>query len=65
MPSPKLVASGEAAKEIGVNRSTLSRWWQQGLVTPSLVTAGGQARWDLEDLKRQLQEQQRRGDSDE
>ena len=55
MPSPKLVATGEAARQIGVARTTLFRWWQDGKVTPALVTAGGQARWDVEDLKYQLE----------
>lgn len=53
---PKLVATGVAAREIGVARTTLFRWWQDKLVTPALVTAGGHARWDVEDLKRQLRE---------
>lgn len=51
-----LVATGVAAEQIGVARSTLARWWAQGLVKPALVTAGGHARWDVEDLKRQLRE---------
>ncbi len=53
---PKLVATGEAAREIGVARTTLFRWWKAGLVEPELVTAGGQARWDVESLKKQLRE---------
>jgi DNA-binding transcriptional MerR regulator len=52
----KLVPTGDAAKEIGVARTTLARWWQHGLVEPALVTAGGHARWDVDDLKRQLRE---------
>lgn len=55
MPS-NLVATGIAAQEIGVARSTLARWWATGLVEPALITAGGHARWDVEDLKRQLRE---------
>lgn len=54
----RLVTTGEAAKVIGVGRATLARWWAEGLVTPALVTAGGHARWDVEDLKRQLRERQ-------
>ncbi|MFI6307449.1 MerR family transcriptional regulator [Amycolatopsis thailandensis] len=51
---PKLVATGVAAQAIGVDRGTLVRWWQQKKVTPAVVTPGGHARWDLEDLRRQL-----------
>jgi DNA-binding transcriptional MerR regulator len=50
----KLITTGEAAKEVGVDRGTLHRWWQEGIVEPSLVTAGGQGRWDIDDLRRQL-----------
>jgi DNA-binding transcriptional MerR regulator len=53
---PRLVSSGEAARQLGVGRSTLHRWWRDGLVTPALVTAGQHARWDLDDLRRQLRE---------
>jgi DNA-binding transcriptional MerR regulator len=57
---PKLISTGEAAKALGVARETLFRWWQQGLVTPELVTPGGQARWDMADLRRQLVELRKR-----
>jgi DNA-binding transcriptional MerR regulator len=55
----RLVSTGEAAKAIGVGRATLARWWADGLVTPALVTAGGHARWDVEDLKRQLRDKRK------
>lgn len=53
----RLVATGIAAREIGVARQTLHRWWKAGFVEPALVTVGGQARWDVTDLKRQIREQ--------
>jgi DNA-binding transcriptional MerR regulator len=56
----ELVATGVAAKQIGVHRGTLVRWWQQGLVEPELVTPGGQARWDVGKLKQQLRERRPR-----
>ncbi|HEV7977513.1 MerR family transcriptional regulator [Amycolatopsis sp.] len=52
--SPKLVPTGVAAQALGVDRGTLVRWWQQEMVTPAVVTPGGHARWDLDDLRRQL-----------
>jgi predicted site-specific integrase-resolvase len=55
-----LVPTGVAAKAIGVDRGTLVRWWQAGIVEPAFVTPGKHARWDIEDLKRQLREQQQR-----
>lgn len=54
MPA-QLVPTGVAAKAIGVDRSTLHGWWQQGKVKPAMVTPGGHARWDVDDLIRQLQ----------
>jgi hypothetical protein len=56
-----LVPTGDAAKAIGVGHSTLARWWQEGIVTPALVTPGGHARWDVDDLREQLRAL-RRGD---
>ncbi|WP_343071180.1 MerR family transcriptional regulator [Saccharopolyspora gloriosae] len=50
----RLVPTGVAAKEIGVDRATLVRWWQRGLVKPPVVTAGGHARWDTERLRLDL-----------
>lgn len=52
--SSALVTTAQAAKAIGVGRTTLHRWWTTGLVTPVLVTAGGHARWDVDKLKAQL-----------
>jgi len=50
----RLVPTGDAARAIGISGQTLARWAREGLVTPSLVTAGGHLRWSLEDLRRQL-----------
>ena len=52
--SGPLVTTGDAAKAIGVGHSTLARWWQEGSVVPALVTPGGHARWDIDDLREQL-----------
>jgi len=58
--SERLVPTGDAARAIGVGRSTLARWMAEGLVKPALVTPGGHARWDVDDLRRQLAELQER-----
>lgn len=58
----RLLTTGEAAKLIGVARRTLAEWATNGLVTPALHTAGGHARWDVEDLRRQLRELRERDD---
>ena len=51
---PRLVPSSAAARAIGVARETLWRWQQAGYVRPAYITPGGQARWDIDQLRRQL-----------
>lgn len=52
----RLLTTGEAAKALSIDRSTLARWQREGIVEPEFVTAGGHARWDLEKLKAQIRE---------
>ncbi len=52
--SGRHVTTGKAAEALGVSLTTLQRWAHQGLVTPALRTAGGHFRWDLDDLRGQL-----------
>ncbi|MTD56127.1 helix-turn-helix domain-containing protein [Amycolatopsis pithecellobii] len=58
----RLVTTAEAATAIGVGRRTLSRWVLDGKVEPTLTTAGGHHRWDVDDLKRQLRELRKSGE---
>lgn len=51
----RLVRTAEAARALAVAPSTLWRWEKAGLVKPALRTAGGQARWDLDRLKAEVQ----------
>lgn len=51
-----LVTTGAAATQVGVDRCTLVRWWQRGIVMPEFVTPGGHARWRVHSLLRQLQD---------
>jgi excisionase family DNA binding protein len=55
-----LVSTGEAARALGIGRSTLARWHAEGTVEAAFITAGGHARWDVEDLRRQIAEWRRR-----
>ncbi|MEV1294447.1 helix-turn-helix domain-containing protein [Pseudonocardia sp. NPDC049635] len=50
----RLMGSVEAAKAVGVDRTTLARWVAAGKIEPTLTTAGGHHRYDLDDLRRQL-----------
>lgn len=56
----RLVSTGEAAKALSVDRTTLARWVREGRVTPTSWTAGGHARWDVADLERQIAELRKR-----
>ena len=62
----RLVGSGRAAEELGIDPATLWRWEQRGLVTPTTRTIGGQARWDLDELREQVRAayEQGRGQED-
>ena len=43
-----------AADHLGIGVSTLQAWAAKGIVKPAWRTPGGLARWDLQDLERQL-----------
>jgi excisionase family DNA binding protein len=60
----ELISTAQAAKVLGIDRSTLARWAQQGIVKPAWTTPGGQHRWDLEDLRRQLLDARQRNDDE-
>ncbi len=54
----RLLSTGQAAKAIGVSPRSLSHWVTRGLIKPTLVTPGGQYRFDLDELKAQMQQRQ-------
>ncbi len=50
------VSTIAAARKIGVSSRTLARWARDNYVTPAIITRGGQYRWDVDDLLRQLRD---------
>jgi excisionase family DNA binding protein len=52
----RLLSSGQAADELGIDRSTLWRAVKAGDITPTEITPGGHLRFDLDDLRRQIRE---------
>lgn len=50
----RLVSTGPAARALGVDRSTLWRWYTTGLVKPDQITAGRQLRWNVALLRHQV-----------
>lgn len=60
-----LVSTGEAARELGVSRTTLTRYVARGWLRPAHELPSGHLRWDLNDLRRQLRELRQRPDDDQ
>jgi predicted site-specific integrase-resolvase len=56
-----LVTTAQAAKILGINRTTLGRYARQGLLRPTVVLPSGHLRWSLDDLRRQMRELRERG----
>lgn len=50
----ELVSTEEAASRIGVAYRTLLRWAKRGQVKAAMSLPSGQFRWDVADLRRQL-----------
>lgn len=55
----RYLTTGEAADALRVSRPTLRRWVKDYGFKPAMVTAGGHYRWDLEDLRRQVEARNR------
>lgn len=51
----RLLTSGELADELGLSRRAISDYAKNGLITPALRTPGGQYRWNLEDVKAEME----------
>ena len=62
MTADRLLTTGELARELGLSARSLARWAQEGQLTPTLVTPGGQYRWELEDVREQLRQLRKRPD---
>lgn len=56
----RLVTTGAAARALGIDRSTLTRWAAAGLAKPAVRTAGGHMRWDVDHLRAELEALQTR-----
>lgn len=59
MTPRRLLSTGDAADTLGVHRATLNRWKTKGYVTPTSTTLGGHDRWDLNDLRQQIEDWRR------
>lgn len=50
----KLLTSGQLARELGLAPGTVSRYAREGIITPEVITAGGQYRFDLDRVREEL-----------
>jgi excisionase family DNA binding protein len=58
----RLLTTGELARELGLSARSIARWAQEGKLQPTLVTPGGQYRWQTEDVREQLRQLRTRRD---
>jgi len=49
------VSTTAAAKALGISRATLLRWEHAGHVKAAWIAPSGQYRWNMNDLRRQLE----------
>jgi DNA-binding transcriptional MerR regulator len=51
----RYVTTGEAARALGIDPATLTRWKAAGIVTPARETRGGHFRWNMTSLRAQIE----------
>ena len=56
MEPDRLLTTGEVAKALRISRGAVLKWAVEGHLVPTLTTAGGHHRWDLDDVRRQIRE---------
>lgn len=52
------ITTGQLAKELSVSPSTILNWLAKGWITPEYTTPGRRHRWDLDNVRAQLNAQQ-------
>lgn len=58
MTERALLTTKALAVALDVHPETIRRWVRAGTITPTTRTPGRQARWDLDDVRRQLDERE-------
>ena len=59
VPEPPLTTADIAAR-LQVNRRTITKWVQAGVLTPAITTPGGRYRWRWSEVEAQLRAQRQR-----
>ena len=56
----RLKTTREVASALGISRGAVLKWVVDGHLVPTLTTAGGHHRFDLDDVREQLREMNRK-----
>lgn len=59
-----LLTTTQAAKELGISGRTLARYVERGQMTPTLILPSGHYRWELADIRSQLEALRAQPDDD-
>jgi excisionase family DNA binding protein len=59
-----LITTRDLARHLQVHPKTVQEWVRSGRITPTAVTPGGQFRFDLDDVLKQLGQPRKRPDAD-
>ena len=54
--------TSELAAELGVSARLIQQYRQEGILTPTMETPKGHARWDLDDVREQLKALRKKND---
>jgi helix-turn-helix protein len=60
----ELLTTAQAAKFLGINRTTLGPYAREGILKPTVVLPSGHLRWNLDDLRRQMPKLRQSGGSE-
>lgn len=55
MGARRLVTTAELARSLGLAPRTIQRYRRNGWLKPAEVSIGGHARWDIDDVRAQMQ----------
>jgi hypothetical protein len=61
-PRRRLLLTSELAAELGVSARLIQQYRQEGILTPTMETPKGHARWDLDDVREQLKALRKKND---
>lgn len=64
VPEDQLITTAQAAKLLGISRSTMAAYARRGALRPAIRLPSGQLRWRIGDVLKQLDELERQADDE-